>query len=120
MLLVTDCSVWAAPAVHPLKYSSTTRRSFRATSRLLTRPYSPRRIRLTASVRRTVSRPSASAVEMGHSAVWATGVNVVFGLPPSEGAVGDELPQASVEHSTATLARPLVAGRPIVAIFSAP
>jgi hypothetical protein len=75
---------------------------------------------LTASVRRTVSRPSASTVEIGHSAVCATGVNVVFGLPASEGAVGDELPQASAQQSMATLVTPLVTDRPAIAISIAP
>jgi hypothetical protein len=36
------------------------------------------------------------------------GVNVVFGLPADEGAVGDELPQPSAQHSMATLVTPLV------------
>jgi hypothetical protein len=71
------------------------------------RPKSPRLMRLTASVSRTLSRRSASGVDAGHSAVAATGVSVVrvsAGTPPvGEGLVGVALLQPPIDETRRTV-----------------
>src|SRR5262245_43433354 len=107
-LFVTDCWVCEAPALQPLKYSSMISRSWRTTSRLVIRPWSPRRMALTASRRGAGSTPSAVGVEAGKSGVLATGVRAASGL--EAGAVRALSPQAPLNSANAMAIPTALAG----------